>query len=150
MYDIMYKDAKRKKREVLPSKWTHLEFLVKLVYDLIFPEQTELHLAQLKEVVDDQTFTSTVRTPRFMSAFGTFMVDDDDMWDLSLEISITKYLTKVKAMHITKNQMEMNFFVCQLDGLCHSSLHFPSKSHCQYCSYQWNNELTNEQKESFL
>mmetsp|Transcript_28538 Transcript_28538/g.60495 ORF Transcript_28538/g.60495 Transcript_28538/m.60495 type:complete len:92 (-) Transcript_28538:208-483(-) len=80
MYDVMYEYAKSKKREGLPPKWTYLEFLVELVYDLIFPEQTKLHLSHLKEVVDDQSFASTVRTTRSLFAFGTLMTDDNDMW----------------------------------------------------------------------
>ena len=51
MYNSMYEEEKRKQantqrqsgaRGGMPKKWTHLEFMTELVYDLIFPGQTLL------------------------------------------------------------------------------------------------------------
>ena len=47
-----------------PKKWTHLEFMVELVYDLIFPGQTCAHLRTIGEL-DDRSISST----RTLSSF---------------------------------------------------------------------------------
>ncbi len=66
-YDSMYKEEKRKRanaqrrsgaRGGMPKKWTHLEFMTELVYDLIFPGQTAAHLSTIGEL-DDWSIDST-------------------------------------------------------------------------------------------
>ena len=56
MYGSMYEEEKRKQANAqrrsgvsggMPKKWTHLEFMTELVYDLIFPGQTAAHLLTL-------------------------------------------------------------------------------------------------------
>ena len=32
----------------MPKKWTHLEFMTELVYDLIYPTQTATHLSTIE------------------------------------------------------------------------------------------------------
>ena len=61
MYDVMY-DTAQGNGEHLPDKWTHREFLVQLVYDLIFPQQTKLHLQERSEEDARSAVTSVSRT----------------------------------------------------------------------------------------
>ena len=55
MYDKMYEEEKAKHKE-MPKKWTHLEFLVQLIYD--FMEMTEMPAAE----VDDESTQVTTRS----------------------------------------------------------------------------------------
>lgn len=66
MYDSMYEmekaepaNARRQSgvRGGMPKKWTHLEFMKELVYDLIFPGQTSMHLSTIGEL-NDQSIDS--------------------------------------------------------------------------------------------
>ena len=59
MYYLMYEEEKEKRGEQrstlgvgMPKKWTHLEFMVELVYDLIFPGRTCAHLRMIGELDD--------------------------------------------------------------------------------------------------
>ncbi len=59
MYDSMYEEEKEKRGEQwstsgvgMPKKWTRLEFMVELVYDLIFPGRTCAHLWTIGELDD--------------------------------------------------------------------------------------------------
>jgi len=65
MYDSMYEEKKEKHGERrrtsgvgMPKKWTHLEFMVKLVYDLRLPGQTCAHLQTISKL-DDRSISST-------------------------------------------------------------------------------------------
>ena len=50
----------------MPKKWTHLEFMVELVYDLIYPTQTATHLSTIGEL-DDRSIDSTKSLSSFAS-----------------------------------------------------------------------------------
>ena len=70
---LMYKEEKEKHRERrstsgvgMPKKWTHLEFMVELVYDLIFPGRTCAHLWTISEL-DDRSISSTKTLSSFES-----------------------------------------------------------------------------------
>ncbi len=62
MYESMYDEEKAKQANArrqsgalggIPKKWTHLEFMMELVYNLIFLGQTITHLSSL-EGLDDR------------------------------------------------------------------------------------------------
>ena len=50
----------------MPKKWTHLKFMMELVYDLIFPGQTAIHLSRIGEL-DDRSIDSTKSLSSFTS-----------------------------------------------------------------------------------
>ena len=59
MYNSMYEmekaeQAKAQRRSGakggMPKKWTHLESMKELVYDLIYPAQTAMHLSPIGEL----------------------------------------------------------------------------------------------------
>ena len=56
MYESMYEEEKEKRGEQrstpgvgMPKKWTHLEFMVELVYDFIFPRPGRTCVGTLKD-----------------------------------------------------------------------------------------------------
>ena len=61
MYESMYEEEKKERAKArrqsgsrvgMPRKWTHLEFMTELVYDLIFPGNTVVHLSTIGELDD--------------------------------------------------------------------------------------------------
>jgi hypothetical protein len=88
----------------MPKKWTHLKFLTELVYDLIFPGQTAVHLSTIGEL-DDRSIDLT----RSFSLFA--LVDEaqlEEEIDLDCDTSRVAYLESKAATPMTKNAMEMN------------------------------------------
>ena len=91
MYGEMHAEEEKKGTEGLPPKFSHLEFLVELVHDFIYPEQTKFHVEQLREMYDSP-FTAMVRTTRSLYSFRNANNTQCDDWDFSCESGITDYL----------------------------------------------------------
>ena len=88
----------------MTKKWTHLEFMTELVYDLIFPGQTAAHLSTIGEL-DDRSIDSA----RSFSSFAS--VDEAQLEkdiDLGCDTGRANYLTNKSATHMTKNTMASN------------------------------------------
>ena len=147
MYTEMHAEEEKKGTEGLPPKLSHLEFLVELVNDFIYPEQTKFHVEQLREM-DDSSFASTVRTTRSLSSFRNVTNTQCNGWDFTCESGIADYVDSVKPSALTKSRMERsNFFARRLDGTFHAFVPAANDSRCQYCYYQWSNDLDESQKE---
>ena len=78
----MYEEAKEKRGEQrstsgvgMPKKWTHLKFMVELVYDLIFPGRTCAHLRTIGEL--DDTSISLTRTLSLFESVKEAQLDED-------------------------------------------------------------------------
>ena len=148
VYDRMY-DIQLGNGVDLPPKWDHREFIVQLVYDLIFPDATKKHVDEMKDM-DDATFASTVTSTKSLCSFNGRVSPDIEHHDLTCESGIAAYLENVKPTTITKNRMNNGFFVRRLDRRRHPTVSVTDKvKKCQYCAYQFSNELTDRQKESF-
>ena len=113
MYDSMYEmeKAERAKRRRqngskggMPKKWTHLEFMTELVYDLIFPGQTATHLSAIGEL-DDRSIDSTKSLSSFASVDASQLEEDVD---LDCSNGRDKYLEKRAPTPMTKKGMETN------------------------------------------
>ena len=147
IYEEMYTEEEKKGTEGLPPKLTHLEFLVELVNDFIFPRQTKFRVEQLKEM-DDISSASTARTMRSSSSFRNAKNTQCNGWDFTCDSGIADYLDSVKPSTLTKFRMERsNFFARCLDGTFHTFVPAANNSCCQYCYYQWSNDLNKSQKE---
>ena len=141
MYGEMHAEEEKKGTEGLPPKLTHIELLVELVNDFIYPEQTKFHVEQLREM-DDSSFASTVRTTRSLSSFRNATNTQCNGWDFSCDSGIADYVDSLKPSALTKSRMERsNFFVRRLDGAFHVFVPVVNNSRCQYCYYQWSNDL---------
>ena len=126
MYYLMYEEEKEKRGEQrstlgvgMPKNWTHLEFMVELVYDLIFPGRTCAHLRMVGEF-DDRSISLT----RTLSSFE--LVDEaqlDENVDLVCESDRLKYLAAKPATNMTKKaMMANNKWMRRFDGMQHTSL----------------------------
>jgi len=104
MYDEMYEEEKEKReKEEMPPKWSHRDFMIELVFDMIYPEQKQAHVEMMTSKVNDQSFASAVRSVRTFSSFGTVSGEDESEWDFTSETGIVKYLSQVKVKQTTVN-----------------------------------------------
>jgi hypothetical protein len=87
MYDSMYEMEKAERAKArrrsgakggMPKKWTHLEFMVELVYDLIYPTQTATHLSTIGEL-DDRSIDSTKSLSSFASVDES-QLEEEVIW----------------------------------------------------------------------
>jgi hypothetical protein len=62
----------------MPKKWTHLEFMTELVYDLIYPAQTATHLSTIGDL-DDRSIDSTKSLSSFASVDESQLEEDVDL-----------------------------------------------------------------------
>ncbi len=129
----------------MPKKWSHLEFMVELVYNLIFPSRTVTHLQTMSEL-DDGSHFSTKSLSSFELVNEVQVGKDVDLgsstgWEESLRKKAQTVMTQ-QAMITNKR------WPCQFDGMHHASL-LVSDQHCQYCHFQYHYEFNNSQSETF-
>ena len=124
--------------------------MVELVFDMIYPEQTQAHVEMMTSEVNDQSFASAVYSVRTLSSFGTVSGEDESEWDFTSEAGIAKYLSQVKQTTVNDFRMRSNFFLCCLDGLRHAYVPCEEQAHCQYCYYQWSNCFDEKQQQAFF
>ena len=86
-------------------------------------------------------------TTRSLSSFRNSTNTQCNCWDFSCELGIANCLDSVKPSAVSKSRMERsNFFACRLGRTFHASVPAAYDFHCQYCYYQWNNHLNDNQK----
>jgi hypothetical protein len=152
MYESMYEEEiqhhgnQQIQSTGIPKKWTHLEFIVELVYDLVFPGKTQLHLQSIKDS-DDRSICSTRTLSSFESVVDKAQLDEEV--DLNCDSGRDDYLNKMKPTKMTKKAMLTNkYWPRRFDGLRHSSLPVSGR-HCKYCLYQYDNDFNEAQKDAF-
>jgi hypothetical protein len=59
----------------MPKKWTHLKFIVKLVYDLMFPGLTSSHLSTISDL-DDRSI-SLAKTLSLFESVDKVRLEED-------------------------------------------------------------------------
>jgi hypothetical protein len=103
----------------MPKKWLHLEFMVKLLYNFIFPCQTVAHLQTLSEL--DDMLISSARSLSSFESVNKAQVDEDV--DLSCSTGWEEYLRK-KALTVMmqKAMLTNKKWVGRFDGMHHASL----------------------------
>jgi hypothetical protein len=129
----------------MPKKWTHLKFMVELVYELVFPGQTCAHLRTTSKL-DDRSISLT----RTLSSFK--LVNEahlDEEVDLNCDTGREEYLAMKAPTVMTKKTMRMNDkWPRWFDGMRHASLPVTMR-HCHYCHYQYKYEFDDEQRKVF-
>jgi hypothetical protein len=150
MYCSMYDEEKARRAQRrrnsggMPKKWTHLEFQVELIYDLLYPGQTDVHLQSISEL-DDRSIDSTRTLTSFESVPNQEL---DERIDLDSDNGRANYLRDHNPTIMTKNTMITNKpWRRRFDGLRHASLPVTGK-HCQYCYYQYMYEFNDAQKKT--
>ncbi len=151
LYESMYDEEKGEQanaqrrsgaRGGMPTKWTHLEFMTELVYDLILPGQTISHLSSL-EGMDDRSIDSTKSLSSFNSVDKAKLEEDVD---LDCDNGREHYLSTTMPTKMTSNGIRTNKpWPKRHDGLRHVSLPV-TNSHCQYCLFQYKHEFDDEQR----
>jgi hypothetical protein len=127
----------------MPKKWTHLDFLTELVYDLIYPAQTATHRSTIGEL-DDRSIDST-------KSFSSFASVDESVLEEEVDLDCTEgreaYLEQRMPTVMTKKAMATNKpWPKRYDGLRHASLPVHQR-HCQYWYYQYAYEFDDSQRE---
>ena len=145
-YTCLYEEEKKLHTQGLPPKWSHMQFLEELVYDLLLPGQTRRHVDVLRGV-DDSSLAASARSTRSLSSMTGGPTEIEH--DFSCPSGVETYLNNNKVHHITKGRMDTNFFNRRLDGQRHAWIHALNKHHCQYCHYVWANEFDDTQRVSF-
>ena len=86
-------------------------------------------------------------TTRSLSSFKNATNTQCNGLDFLCESGTADYLDSVKPSAVDKSQMErLNFFARCLDGNFHASVPAAYNSRFQYCYYQWNNHLNENQR----
>jgi len=140
MYDSMYEEEEEKEKRGeqrstsgvgMPKKWTHFEFMVELVYDLIFPGRTCAHLRTIGELND----RSIILTRTLLSFKLVDEAQLDKEVDLNCNSGRENYLAIKKPEVMTKKAMTANNkWPRRFDGMRHASLPVTDR-HCQYWLY---------------
>ncbi len=153
MYESMYKEEKKEQhkhrrnrlRGGMPKKWSHLELMVELVYNLIFPGRTVAHLQTMNELYD-----RLISSMRFLSSFESVNeAQADEDVDLSCSTGREEYLRKKAPTVMTQKAMLTNKkWPRWFDGMRHASLPV-SDRHCQHCHLQYHYEFNDSQREAF-
>ncbi len=137
---------KRKMKNDLPKKLTHLEFIIELINELMFPEEYEKEKERLREAMkkgDASTVSS--KSTRSGKSFSSSSVD------LSSVESVNKFLKESRPDSITDKKLDSDHFSSRFDGFMHTCLPIFKDGHrCQYCYYKWRkmNQVEQEQKEN--
>lgn len=135
LYDRSYERERKQHRKGLPKKWTHMDFLVQLVYDRVFPGRIDAYLKQLRE--------SDSCLARSVSSLSSSSVS----YDFSTRKKVEKYLKQVDAERITEGKLANSHFARRLDGMFHPSVDALKQNGCQYCFFKWKNEMDEEEQE---
>ena len=145
LYDVMY-DTAQGNGENLPTKWTHRDFLVQLAYDLIFPQQTKLHLAELRDQ-DARSAVSSVSKTGSLDSFKNMTAPSLKYYDFSCNSGVDYFLKEVTPERLTPQKMEKGYFPKRLDGLRHATAECSNNRtvRCQYCYFLWNSTHKKEQ-----
>ena len=144
MYDEEAKKIqKTKKRNDLPAKWTHADFIVELINDLMWPAKSKAKVEQLKATAAAGNASvasiSSLKSGKSFSSSSTS--------DLSSRDGVTEYLKKHPQNNISEIRMEDDYFSARLNGKFHASVPSLVNSRCQHCYYKWKTLDADAQKE---
>ncbi len=120
IYVAMWDEENKKGRADLLGKWSHVEFVEELVYDLIFPEQP---------------MRGSRRSLSSFSSSNNLQEEDNLEWDFSNQHGIDTFLKNKKESKITTGNLQDSLFSCCLDGRFQVTMKGLTKSSCQYCYY---------------
>ena len=149
LYVEMHDAEKRAKRERLPPKWSHREFIQELVIDMMKISTITSNKRSSSEMEDDNSLSVSMHTSVHSSSgngAANDNDDDDDEDDFFCDSGIVDVLKKYKPHSITEKRMKTNFFLHRLDAKQHPSL--PTESRCQYCHYQFTHEYGDDLRRS--
>ena len=140
VYEMMYEKEKAKKKGSMPKKWTHMEFLEGLVYDLLGWDPTMMDDAATDDNEESSITTGTTRRGSVfsMQSSNSNANDVEAFYDFTCEEGRDEYFATNKPLNITKTRMNNGYFSKRWDGKYHPDLptSLPS-AYCQYCRYRY-------------
>ncbi len=144
IYKGIYDEEAAKGMPNLPPRWTHARFLEELVYDFVFPGQ--LH----RKPVDTASTSSSTHNSSICS-FSVLHkgVNEERVYDLQSSQGWKDYLREVKTKRIMKTTLEGGVFKHHLNGMRHNSIQAKKNDHCQYCYFQYMNEVLESKREHY-
>jgi hypothetical protein len=141
IYETIYEEEVAKKTPNLPPKWTHARFLEELVYDFVFPGRS-----RTKSSADTASTGSSAHSFSVSYRDGD---DGEDVYDLRSSGGRRDYCGNIKPKKITKMALEGGKFSHRLDGMRHNSIQARKSDHCQYCYYQYMNDVPESNREDY-
>ena len=153
IYNAMYDEEERQKKPGLPKRWTHRDFIVGLIHDMMHPR---LRRTSLGFNEDDNSSTvssaSSVRSKRSRSSLSSVDEEDDDGDDDDDDYNCEsgwKHVTKkYRSATITERKLYSNYFSHRLDGRRHPAI--PTRQTCQFCRFHFNQLPVKDQKANEL
>ncbi len=144
IFEAIYDKEATKGTTNLPPRWTHARFLEELVYDFVFPGR--LH----RKPVDTASTSSSTHN----SSICLFSVlhkgdSDEHVYDLWSSKGRKDYLREVYTKRITKTTLEGGVFKHCLNGMRHNSIQAKKNNYCQYCYFQYMNEVPESKQEHY-
>jgi len=133
IYKTIYEEEVAKKTPNLPPKWTHARFLEELVYDFFSPAAP----VQSHRRILPQRGCQIVCFPCHIVMGMVKMYGRKD------------YCRNIKPKKITKTALEGGKFSHRLDGMRHNSIQARKSDHCQYCYYQYMNDVPESNREDY-
>jgi len=147
IYGSIYDEDVKQGRIGLPRKWTNTEFLQELVFDLLLPEQWEMHVRFIDRNKNNSMASSVAQSR--LNSFSVKASKIAERYDLSCVSGRKTYLQTRNPHYITKDWMMSGYFKDRLDGLKHHWCHALRSATCQYCVYVWTHEFDKRQKRDF-
>ena len=140
MYLKLY-EVEAKKHLTMPKKWTHLEFLVELIYDFMgWTDMTD------NLVYDDES--TQVNTRSRSRETSVSLASTGAKYNFGTDKGRLNYCTSVKTHSITLQRMNSNWFHERENGRFHPSIpNSYEAAYCQYCRFKYLHKLPERSKE---
>ncbi len=144
IYEVIYDKEAMEGMPNLPPRWTHARFLEELIYIFVFP-------GRLCRKLVDTALTSSSTHNSSICLFSVLRRGDSEehVYDLWSSQGRKDYLREVKTKRITKTTLEGGIFKHHLDGMRHNSIQAKKNDHCQYCYFQYMNEIPESKREHY-
>ena len=151
IYKVLYDKEDAKKTLGLPPRWTHGRFLEELVYDFNFPRRSKTNVVINPESTGNSDSSARTDTSSIcaFAVFGQGNDCDEGVYDLRSTIGRKQYLQAVPTVRISKVALEGGYFRHQLNGMRHNWIPAKEADHCQWCYYQFMNEVPEEDRRHF-
>ena len=111
------------------------------MYDFVFPG-----CSPTKPSADTSSTGSSARSFSVSYRDGD---DGEDVYDLRSSIGRYEYCRNIKTKKITKRALEGGKFSMRLDGMRHNSIQARKNDHCQFCYFQYMNDIAENNREDY-
>ena len=139
IYNALYDEEERQKKPGLPKRWTHRDFIVGLIHDMMYPRRRprKSPAVSLSFSNDDNSSTvsstSSVRSKRSRSSLSSVEEEEEEDSDgndddYNCESGWKHITKKYRSSTINDRKLNSNYFSHRLDGRRHPAI--PTKQTC--------------------